>query len=117
MKNQGTHDEPLASEHEAQFGLMNFYEKFGFLPSDSAIGLIITDMGGKILSFNKSIADLIGTTLEECKDKNVAELYADPTDRKKLLDMVRTSAPGRFCSVRPKAMFSAAVILGNRLYC
>lgn len=91
MKNQGTHDEPLASEHEAQFGLMNFYEKFGFLPSDSAIGLIITDMGGKILSFNKSIADLIGTTLEECKDKNVAELYADPTDRKKLLDMLAKS--------------------------
>lgn len=91
MKNQGTHDEPLATEYEAQFGLMNFYEKFGFLPSDSAIGLIITDMNGKILSFNKSIAELIDATLEECKDKNVAELYADPADRKKLLDMLAKS--------------------------
>jgi diguanylate cyclase (GGDEF)-like protein/PAS domain S-box-containing protein len=91
MKKQGAHGEPVAAEHAAHFGLMNFYEKFGFLPGTSAIGLIITDMHGKILSFNKSIADLIGATLEECKDKNVAELYADPADRKRLLEMLAES--------------------------
>ncbi len=84
-------EEALSIDNEAQFGLMNFYEKFGFLPGASAIGLIITDMGGHILSFNQSIAELIGTTLEECKDKNVAELYADPADRKKLLRMLEKS--------------------------
>ena len=91
MKKQDAHGQPLAVDHAAQFGLLNFYEKFGFLPGTSAIGLIVTDMSGKILSFNKSIEDLIGATLEECKDKSVAELYADPVDRKKLLDMLAKS--------------------------
>ena len=90
MEQQDAQCETLSAD-EASFGLLNFYKNFGFLSGAFPTGLIITDLHGGILSFNKAIEELIGATLEECKNKNVTELYADPNDRKKLLKLLSSS--------------------------
>lgn len=77
-----------ASEENVNNRLPVFYEKSGFLSSTSSIGLIITDTGGKIISFNKTIRDLLGINTDEYINTNVANLYADPQDRQHLLRML-----------------------------
>jgi len=68
-----------------------FYENFGLMFNASSIGLIITDTGGKILSFNKTIQDLLGIEIEAYRNTDVTKLYAHPADRRHLLEMLNTS--------------------------
>ena len=78
------------------------YEKFGFPAGSSAVGLIITDTTGLIISFNKTIRDLFGIGIEEYRNTNVTDLYADPSDRKHLLEMLSKSNSVRDFEVRVK---------------
>ncbi len=71
--------------------LLSLYEEFGFLAVASPIGLIITDTDGAIISFNKTVQDLFGISIDEYRDTNVAYLYADQNDRQHLLDMFAAS--------------------------
>jgi len=76
------------NENENFSGL---YEKFGYLSSASSVGLIITDPDGAIISFNKTVQDLLGISIEESRNTNVSNLYVKPNDRLHLLDMLSKS--------------------------
>jgi len=82
--------------------IASLYEKLGFPASSSAVGLIITDTNGLIISFNKTIQDLFGITIEEYKNKNVTDLYANPKDRKRLVEMLSKSNMVRDFEVQVK---------------
>ncbi|MEA4814224.1 MAG: diguanylate cyclase [Oscillospiraceae bacterium] len=69
----------------------SLYEKFGFLSSASPIGLIITDTDGTIISFNKTVQDLFGISIDDYRNTNVSALYADHNCRQRLLDMFDSS--------------------------
>ncbi|MGE4483555.1 MAG: PAS domain-containing protein [Oscillospiraceae bacterium] len=83
---QNSNDAKLTGKN-ADSSLPSFYEELGFL-SASSVGLIITDTDGTIISFNKTIQDLLGLHIEERRNLNVADLYADPDVRKKLLNIL-----------------------------
>ena len=79
------------SAEDADTDLPSLYEKFGFLSSASPIGLIITDTDGTIISFNKTVQDLFGISIDDYRNTNVSALYADHNDRQLLLDMFDSS--------------------------
>ena len=82
--------------------LPSFHEKFGFLSSASSVGLIITDTDGAIISFNKTIQDLLDINIDEYRNANVSILYADPHDRQHLLNMLSVSNTVRNFEVQVK---------------
>ncbi len=79
-----------------------FFEKFGFLLSTALIGLIITDASGVIISFNKTIQDFLGIEIDKYKGTNVSDLYANPQDRLRLLNMLSVSNSVRDFEVEVK---------------
>lgn len=80
----------------------SFFETFGFLSSSSPIGLVITDINGIISSFNLAFQDLLGIRIEEYRNTNVCDLYANPADRQRLLDMLTASGSVRNFEVELK---------------
>lgn len=71
--------------------LMSLYEEFGLLAVTSPIGLIITDTNGIIISLNKTVQDLFGISIDEYRNTNISNLYANQNDRQRLLDMFAAS--------------------------
>lgn len=67
-----------------------FDEKFPLFFNIAPIGLVISNMQGDILNANKTILDLLGYSSEIFNTMNVSNLYADPNDRKRLLDILYT---------------------------
>lgn len=91
-----------AAEGSVHDTLSSLYQSVG-LPSGSAsIGLIITDTDGTIISFNKAVQDLFGFQIEEYENTNVADLYANPQDRQRLLNALKTSKAVRDFEVQIK---------------
>ncbi len=90
------------NKHNALAGRPSFFESFEFLSSAASIGLIITDAVGNIITFNKTVENLFGFTLEKYKHTNVCELYANPEDRQRLLDMLAESSSVRDFEVKVK---------------
>ena len=85
------------SDKEVNNNLPMFCETFGFLSSASSIGLIITNPDGTIISFNKTVQELLGISIEECGTMNISELYVDPNARQHMLDMLaKTTAIRNF---------------------
>lgn len=70
-------------------------DTFGLLSVSSPIGLVITDPGGLIISFNKTVQDMLGIRIEDYRSANVCDLYANPDDRDRLLDMLARSGAVR----------------------
>ncbi len=89
-------------KHKSLAGRPSFFESFEFFSSAASIGLIITDAVGNIITFNKTIENLFGFTLEKYKHTNVCELYENPDDRQRLLDMLSESGSVRDFEVRVK---------------
>ncbi|MGE4354088.1 MAG: diguanylate cyclase [Oscillospiraceae bacterium] len=69
----------------------SFYEKLSFLSSTSAIGILITNIDGTIISFNKTVQDMLEIQIDGSMITNVSDLYADPNDRQRLLNMLAES--------------------------
>ncbi|SMC38022.1 diguanylate cyclase [Papillibacter cinnamivorans] len=67
------------------------YENLGLLSGASSIGLIITDTDGTILSFNKTVQDMLDIHIEEYRNTNVSALYADSKDRQRMLNLFAES--------------------------
>lgn len=63
-------------------------EKFSFFFNTAPIGLIVASAQGDILNANKTAHDLIGYGMEEPMTMNIVEFYADPDDRKRLLELL-----------------------------
>jgi len=68
-----------------------FDSSTGLLFNNLPVGLIITDIKGRILNFNKTIEDLFGYSIEEYRNTNVADLYADPEARAGFTDAIARS--------------------------
>ncbi len=83
--------EDETSDMHAYVYLQAFYEQAELLSAASPIGLIITETDGTIISFNKAVQDLFGVTVGECRDTNVIDLYSEPHERQKLLDLLSRS--------------------------
>ena len=79
-----------------------FYDKLGYLSSVSLVGLVITDFDGTIISFNKVVQDLLGISIEECRNTNVSTFYADPNDRLHIFDMLAKSNTVRDFKIKLK---------------
>ncbi len=93
---------------------LSFFESFGFLSGASSIGLIITDPDGGIITFNKTVQNMLGIELEKYRHTNVCELYANPDDRPRLLDMLATSGSVHDFEVEVKhANGSRRTVLAN----
>ena len=92
----------------------SFLGSFGFLSSASSIGLIVTDPDGSIITFNKTIQDLLGIELEKYVHKNVCDFYANPDDRQRLLDTLALSGSVRDFEVAIKHINgSSRTVLAN----
>ena len=79
------------SMEDADTDFPSLYEKFGLLSIASPIGLIITQIDGTIISFNKTVQDLFGIRIDDYKNTNVSALYAHQNGRQRLLDMLSAS--------------------------
>jgi len=80
----------------------SLFEMLGFIPNTSPIGLVITDVNGMIRSFNKTVQDMLGVSIEECRNTNVRDLYANPDERQKLIEMLAISGSVRNFEVELK---------------
>lgn len=88
--------EEIESMHTPTFApidsdLPAFYEDLGLLSNTSAIGLIITEMNGNIITYNKMIHDMLGVHLDAEMPVNVCEMYANPADRDRLFALLEKS--------------------------
>lgn len=63
-------------------------EKFNFFFNTAPIGLIVASAEGAILNANKTIHDMLGYGMEEPMTMNIVEFYADPDERKRLLELL-----------------------------
>jgi PAS domain S-box-containing protein len=80
----------------------SLFDMPGFCSVSSPIGLVITDPGGVIISFNKTVQDLLGVRIEDYRNANVCDLYANPNDRQRLMDMLALSGSVRNFEVELK---------------
>jgi len=83
-------------------GLQAFYEELDFISSTSRVNLIVTDTDGTIMSFNKALQDLLGISIEEYRNRNVSGLYANPEERKHLLEILSKSGAVRNFEIKVK---------------
>ncbi|MEA4890501.1 MAG: diguanylate cyclase [Clostridiaceae bacterium] len=85
-----------ARHKKAETALQASDEKFRLLFNIAPIGLIITNKQGDIINFNKTIQDLLGYSLDTSKIMNIIDLYAEPGERQRLLDILYES--NRVCN-------------------
>lgn len=83
-------------------GFQAIFDKANFPFGSSSVGLIITEPDGTIISFNKTVQDLFGICIDDYRSRNVSDLYADPKDRKHLMEMLSASKTVRDFEVRIK---------------
>jgi diguanylate cyclase (GGDEF)-like protein/PAS domain S-box-containing protein len=68
--------------------LPTFLKKLDFLSGVSSIGFMVTGLDGTIISFSKTVEELLGIGADAYRNTNVSDIYADPNDRKRLLGML-----------------------------
>jgi diguanylate cyclase (GGDEF)-like protein/PAS domain S-box-containing protein len=66
-------------------------EKLRFILDSSPIGLSITNVKGDVLFANKILQDLLGYTADDLKKIDLSEIYADPGERRRILEMLQKS--------------------------
>jgi len=67
-----------------------FDEQFSIFFNTAPVGLVISNMQGTIINANKTILDLLGYTSDIFTTMNISQLYANPTERKKVLEILYT---------------------------
>ncbi len=63
-------------------------EKYRLLLEQSPIGIITTNLEGKVLNANRAMENITGYSLEELRSIDIASIYERPKDREKLLERV-----------------------------
>lgn len=81
----------------------SFFDMLGFLSNTSSIGLVITDVNGMIRSLNKTVQDMLGISIDACRNTNVRDLYANPDERQHLIEMLNVSGSVRNFEVQLKS--------------
>ncbi len=72
----------------AEKSLPVLLKKLEILSSISSIGYMVTGLDGTIISFSKTVEELLGIGADAYRNANVSDIYADPNDRKRLLGML-----------------------------
>jgi diguanylate cyclase (GGDEF)-like protein/PAS domain S-box-containing protein len=67
-----------------------FDEQFSIFFNMAPIGLVISNTQGTIINANKTILDLLGYTSDIFTKMNITQLYANPAERKKILEILYT---------------------------
>jgi len=73
---------------KAEIALQASDERFSRLLDIATIGLIITNVQGEIINVNKTIEDMLGYSLAKFPKMNIIDIYADPDERKRFLEIL-----------------------------
>ncbi len=94
----------LVARHErTERALRESEEKFRVLFEAAPVGLGVTDMSGKIIAFNEAILRPGGYTPEDMEaTETVAELYFDPEERNRALQLLQEQGAVRQLEVKFK---------------
>ena len=94
-----------------------FYEELDFISNTLLIGLIVTDTDGVIISFNKALQNMLGISVKEYKNTNISKLYANPSERQRLFEILAQSNEVRDFEVKLKhSDGSLRTVLANADY-
>jgi PAS domain S-box-containing protein len=75
-------------------------ERYRTLFESTPMAVLITDLEGKIITFNKQLTEQTGYTNEELHSANALSFYAIPEDRKLLLEQLRKDGQVRDYELR-----------------
>lgn len=94
----------LVARHErTERALRESEEKFRVFFESAPVGLGVTDMSGKIIAFNEAILRPGGYTPEEmAATETVGELYFDPEERNRVLQLLQEQGAVRQLEVKFK---------------
>lgn len=94
----------LVARHErTERALRESEEKFRVLFESAPVGLAVTDMSGKIIAFNEALLRPGGYTPEDMEaTETVAELYFDPEERNRALQLLQEQGAVRQLEVKFK---------------
>jgi len=76
---------------EAELKLRESEERYRLLFESSPVGIGIVDFEGNVYAMNHTMEKITGYTLEESKQLNISSTYADPGERRKVLDSLEES--------------------------
>nr|MDT0661413.1 EAL domain-containing protein [Micromonospora sp. DSM 115978] len=88
----------------AEQALRDSEARFRAVFTGAAIGIGIGDIGGQILDVNQSFADLLGYTVDEMRQINVAALF-HPDDAAGMWELYRDLIAGRIDNVRTEKRY------------
>ncbi len=81
--------EKTASLTEAREALANKEKLYSFLFDNAPVGIVLVDEDGTVREFNNQALEITGYTREVALHRNVADIYCNPEDRAKLIDLVK----------------------------
>jgi len=73
----------ITARREAEQELRRSEERYRTLFEESKDGVFLTADDGRVVDVNQSLLDMLGYTREELLGLNIAQVYADPSDRDK----------------------------------
>jgi len=73
---------------QAEEALREIEEKYRHLFAQSPVGIGLSSTDGKVVSSNRAMEAITGYSIKELKEINLADTYANPEDRKALLEAI-----------------------------
>jgi PAS domain S-box-containing protein len=87
----------ITERKRAEEALKKSEEKYRLLLEQSPIGIIATNLEGKVLSANRAMETITGYSLEELRTIDIANIYESPEDSRKFLERLsRLGVPGNY---------------------
>jgi PAS domain S-box-containing protein len=90
----------ITERKRAEEALKKSEEKYRLLLEQSPIGIIATNLEGKVLSANRAMETITGYSLEELRTIDIANIYESPEDSRKLFEgLSRLGVPGNYARI------------------
>lgn len=75
--------------HATQEDLLKKEKLYRFVFDNAPVGIVLTDEDGTVREINNEALKITGYKREDAAHKKVTEIYRNPEDRKKLIDLVK----------------------------